>query len=276
MSTRLHVLAVDDHPVNLRYLEITLSSAGHTSTACADGQQAVNAARTQVFDLVLMDLHMPVMDGETAIRAIRALPPPHGQVPIYAVSADTAEATRDRVRKAGANGFLDKPVSPAKLRHAIASLATASGASDAGSNRVADAVPGATATGSASAPIAASPPSPVDGARLAELRTTVPAETLRAMFTELLDAPDGTLAALLQHLDAGRASEAAAAAHRLKGSAMLLGLSQMQRLAEQTERHAATGAPDGAAVVALSALAAVLREAARRTRAALRDAGVAG
>lgn len=95
------------------------------------------------------------------------------------------------------------------------------------------------------------------------------------MFTELLDAPDGTLAALLRHLDAGQSREAAAAAHRLKGSAMLLGLRQMQRLAKQVEKRAAAGTPDGAAAVALSALAAVLRDAAQRTRAALGEAGVA-
>ena len=76
----------------------------------------MRAARERAFDVVLMDLHMPVLDGVGATRAIRALPDrARSTVPIVALTADAFEQTRERCLVAGMNDFLTKPVSPEKL-----------------------------------------------------------------------------------------------------------------------------------------------------------------
>ncbi len=112
----LKVLVAEDHPVNRQYLAALLDNMGHEAHFTVNGQEAVAAARTMAFDLVLMDLHMPLMDGVAATRAIRALPEAaRSTVPIVALTADAFAETRDRCLLAGMNDFLTKPVSPQKL-----------------------------------------------------------------------------------------------------------------------------------------------------------------
>ncbi len=113
---RLHVLVAEDHPVNRQYMAELLDTMGHHCEFAAHGEEALTAARDRAFDLVLMDLHMPVMDGVDAARAIRALPDTaRSTVPIVALTADAFEETRDRCMVAGMNGFLSKPVKPDML-----------------------------------------------------------------------------------------------------------------------------------------------------------------
>ena len=112
----LVVLVAEDHPVNRQYMEELLRGMGHTAAFAANGEEAVAAARDKAFDLVLMDLHMPALDGVGATRAIRALPDTaKSTVPIVALTADAFEETRDRCVVAGMNGFLSKPVRPDML-----------------------------------------------------------------------------------------------------------------------------------------------------------------
>jgi signal transduction histidine kinase/DNA-binding response OmpR family regulator len=119
----LRVLVAEDHPVNRQYLAALLENLGHQTHFTANGQEAVQAAREQVFDVVLMDLHMPVMDGIDATKAIRSLPErAAAAVPIVALTADAFEHTRDRCLVAGMNDFLTKPVSPQKLASSLRRL----------------------------------------------------------------------------------------------------------------------------------------------------------
>ncbi|WP_050985699.1 ATP-binding protein [Rubrivivax gelatinosus] len=115
----LRVLVAEDHFVNRQYMAALLERLGHTAVFAANGHEAVDAmhaAGTRPFDIVLMDLHMPEMDGIAATRAIRALPDPTAAtVPIVALTADAFTETRDRCLVAGMNDFLTKPVSPQKL-----------------------------------------------------------------------------------------------------------------------------------------------------------------
>jgi CheY-like chemotaxis protein len=112
----LHVLVAEDHPVNRQYIAALLENLGHQAEFASNGEAAVAAARETRFDLVLMDLHMPVLDGVAATRAIRALPQPaRSTVPIVAMTADGFQETRERCLVAGMNDFLSKPVGREKL-----------------------------------------------------------------------------------------------------------------------------------------------------------------
>ncbi len=117
--TALRVLVAEDVALNAEMLQVTLEQAGHRVQVVADGRQAVDAVRGGAFDLVLMDVQMPEMDGIAATRAIRAMPAPLGAIPIVAL---TAYASRDDLRgclDAGMNDFLTKPLERAKLIDAL-------------------------------------------------------------------------------------------------------------------------------------------------------------
>jgi CheY-like chemotaxis protein len=122
-SRRLRVLAAEDNDVNREVLAAMIGMHDHEVSFAHNGREAVEAMRSQRVDLVLMDLHMPEMDGIEASRAIRALPPPAGQVPIVALTADVFADTRARCVEAGMNDFLTKPVGVADLGRLLARYA---------------------------------------------------------------------------------------------------------------------------------------------------------
>ncbi|MEN0074689.1 MAG: ATP-binding protein [Paracraurococcus sp.] len=113
------VLVVDDVEANRILVRTHLERAGHAVTLAADGSGAVDAAARQRFDLILLDVHMPVMDGTEAARRIRA-GGPNAATPIMALTADVSGAQRARLEEAGMNAVLTKPASPAALLAAVA------------------------------------------------------------------------------------------------------------------------------------------------------------
>jgi two-component system, sensor histidine kinase len=117
---RLRLLVAEDNEVNRTVLAAMIEREGHDWHFAHDGRAAVHAAQAQDYDLVLMDLHMPEMDGIDATRAIRALPGDKAQVPIVALTADAFADTRTRCLEAGMNDFLSKPVSVAELARLLA------------------------------------------------------------------------------------------------------------------------------------------------------------
>jgi signal transduction histidine kinase/ActR/RegA family two-component response regulator len=110
------VLLVDDNPVNLKVARGLLERLGCAVTTAADGEQALVQFEPKRFDLVLMDLHMPGMDGFECARNIRAR---CECIKIIALSATTAQAELDSVGTAGMNGFIAKPVRIEQLRDAL-------------------------------------------------------------------------------------------------------------------------------------------------------------
>ncbi|WP_269220136.1 response regulator [Brevundimonas vesicularis] len=118
-SRRMKVLIVDDHPANRDLLRIMLQAADCDTAEACDGREAVNAASAEAFDLILMDVRMPVMDGLAASRAIRALADPASQTPILAVTAEAMPEDAARCLSSGMDGHLAKPVTQAKLYAAI-------------------------------------------------------------------------------------------------------------------------------------------------------------
>jgi len=125
------VLLVDDHPMNRELGKALLTLAGCETLTADDGVQALEAVQAGDFDLVLMDVHMPGMDGLAAARAIRALPGPVAAIPIVALSADVLPEQIARCRAAGMNGHVPKPIRREEL---IAAVAQALRGADAAPN----------------------------------------------------------------------------------------------------------------------------------------------
>jgi CheY-like chemotaxis protein len=117
-SRPLRILLADDASVNRTIGVIALGKAGHHVDVAGDGAQAVDAVRLNSYDLILMDVDMPVLDGIAATRQIRALPE-GGAVPILALSAYTSEEFAARCRDAGMNGYIEKPIRPDQLIAAV-------------------------------------------------------------------------------------------------------------------------------------------------------------
>jgi len=116
----LAVLVVEDHPVNRMVLEAWLGSMGHTCVMAENGQIAVDLATQQTFDLVVMDVNMPVMDGLTATRELRNRPGPNREVPIAVLSASARAEDHAQGYAAGADAYVDKPVDFAALAAVMA------------------------------------------------------------------------------------------------------------------------------------------------------------
>ncbi|MDO8456688.1 MAG: response regulator [Burkholderiaceae bacterium] len=115
----LRVLIAEDHPVNIKYLRILLEQMGHESVGCENGIEVLECLEKDDFDIILMDLHMPLLDGMSATRAIRNLQGPASTVKIIMLSADILNDTRHAALQAGVNEFLAKPVQADDLRKAL-------------------------------------------------------------------------------------------------------------------------------------------------------------
>ena len=116
-QVRLAILAADDHPINRKVIELIVAQVDADIAFAENGQEAIDAFKRGRFDLVLMDMQMPVLDGLSAVRAIRQLEIATGQprTPIMVVTANAQPESYEEALTAGADGFLLKPFSPAAL-----------------------------------------------------------------------------------------------------------------------------------------------------------------
>jgi CheY-like chemotaxis protein len=126
----LHVLVVDDVAMNRDIASSFLCSAGHKVTCAENGEAAIAAVATSDFDVVLMDVRMPGMDGLEATRRIRLLQGPRGRVPIVAMTAQAFTEQVAECRTAGMDSHLGKPFDQAQLL-AVVARAVEAGPSDA-------------------------------------------------------------------------------------------------------------------------------------------------
>ena len=116
----LSILLAEDNLFNQKVMFQLLAKGGHHVTAVANGREAVEAASKGGFDVVLMDMQMPEMDGLEATRAIRQLPPPEGTVAIVALTANAMGCSIENCLTAGMNDYLSKPVDRVRLDQALA------------------------------------------------------------------------------------------------------------------------------------------------------------
>jgi signal transduction histidine kinase/FixJ family two-component response regulator len=116
---KLSILVADDNAIIRKLTSKLLERQGFRPDLVCNGKEAVAAVRQKSYDLVLMDMQMPEMDGISATRAIRALTGPEHQVPIIALTANALLGQRESCRAAGMNDFLTKPIQPDALYAAI-------------------------------------------------------------------------------------------------------------------------------------------------------------
>ena len=266
---RLKVLVAEDHPINLKYIGILLNRMGHEAVFCENGAEALQWLAQQTFDVVLLDYHMPVLDGLATTEAIRQLDSPAADIKVILVTADVVNDTRKRALDVGVNEFASKPLQANDLQRALQRC----GLLDE---------PDRVNTGQGALWTVRSAPIPlydmpvhfsehgqrsggaINTAAYAEIVSMLPKDTMDEMLSNLLDPPQGTLHALIRALEAGEHRNTGFIAHNLKGTAMLLGFTAIARTAAEIE-HLAMQNQD---LVAPDLIAQLLNDL-KRTREAL-------
>ncbi|KKL75154.1 hypothetical protein LCGC14_2057710, partial [marine sediment metagenome] len=123
MSSRvMQILIVEDNDINRELLEKMLATAGHEVTAASNATTGIAAADHRAFDLILMDISMPDINGMKATEAIRTSGGPSHRTPVYAVTAHALPEERARFRAAGMDGCLIKPVRRSNLLEVLESV----------------------------------------------------------------------------------------------------------------------------------------------------------
>ena len=212
MQRSLNVLLVEDHPVNQKLAIGLLEKWGHHVTLAVNGQEAVNLCAGQHFDIVLMDMHMPVLDGIAATRRIRAAEQAGGQPPLYIIAMTAAAMADDRAAclAAGMDDYIAKPVKAQELLEKLVMHGAGLSEKD---------------------PVAAA----FDYAAALSCADQELVEIVAAMF---IDTYPRDLAELQRSLIANDAPAFERTAHSLKGMLLLFGAEPAARLADSLERRA--------------------------------------
>jgi PAS domain S-box-containing protein len=113
-NSRLHILVAEDGLINQKLIDKILCKEGHRVTIVANGEAAIKAVSDHKFDLVLMDIQMPKIDGEQACKAIRSSEKGK-KIPIIALTAHAMQGDRERLIESGMNGYITKPIDRKKL-----------------------------------------------------------------------------------------------------------------------------------------------------------------
>jgi len=233
--------------VNRKYMEGLLKRLGHRVRFAEDGAQAVAEVGRQLPDLVLMDLHMPVMDGLNATRALRSSDGPGAAVPIVALTADAFEESRDRAHAAGMNGFLSKPVRTDQISAVLTQLFGDRGAPQG---------PQAAVPAPVAAPAAPMGPrmirrrfragevaSHLNMGMVGEVCIAVSLAGYRSLLEGFLGDEAGSFEQLYRALDTRSTDAISPAAHSVKGAAASLGLQALAQVALRIEKEGGTLTP---------------------------------
>ncbi|MFC7492640.1 MULTISPECIES: response regulator [unclassified Nocardioides] len=244
-TENLRVLVVEDNPINQLVAVGLLRALGYACATADDGEMAVEEVRTGDYDVVLMDVQMPRMDGYAATRAIRA----EGiTIPIIAMTAAAVEGERERCLLAGMDDFLTKPVDSAALAGALQWwLGDGDGAPRP---HAPSTLPTVSDTGDSPARQGDLDSLALD--RLDELRDLDPGDTTyldRAIGNFVRNTPE-TLESIRQAIDADDAPTLKQVSHKLAGGALNLGVTPAGRTAQQIELVADTGTTEGAVALA--------------------------
>jgi PAS domain S-box-containing protein len=241
-SRRLRVLVAEDNPVNTKLMTIHLGKLGYESVTTTSGEAALRRLSEESFDLVLMDIEMPAMDGLTAARIIRAGGSPQQpirdkDVPIVAVTAHVSEEVRQACAEAGMNAYVGKPVNLEELAATIGRLAAAQ--------------PGQGDAAPAAAAKARDCPNGVLDVPWALARLGIERELFAPILATSLDEFAKRLQGASEALDAGDMGTLRLHAHTLKSTAATMGAGECLLLARELEAAAARPETDRSALAAL-------------------------
>lgn len=207
----IRVLLADDHPVNRTVALRLLEKIGCTVTAVSDGQKALELLKREPFDIGLVDIHMPVVDGLALARAIRAREGSGDHLPLIAVTANTDEEDRERCRNAGMDAFLSKPFREEDLVSLMKRCLAKTNAGD---------------------------PEPRLNRAVALTRTNGDTVLLAELSAIFIDEAPETLAAIEEALRASDLPTVERLAHRLKGALLTLSVDRASTLALALETTA--------------------------------------
>ncbi|NOU29292.1 MAG: response regulator [Polyangiaceae bacterium] len=211
VSAGAHVLVAEDNAVNQMVVEGYLMEAGHRVTLVSNGREALERVQAETFDLLVIDMQMPEMDGLEATRAIRALGGPCADLPIVMLTANSMESDRRRGMEAGADDYLAKPIDRQALIETVQRLALTDLPS-----------------------LLAQAPEINDG-QFAQLMKALGPARLRVLLEKAKTSLDVQLVEVEHGTSAGDHDRIAKAAHALRGAAGSIGLSAASRLAQALE-----------------------------------------
>ncbi|MCB1777269.1 MAG: response regulator [Candidatus Competibacteraceae bacterium] len=226
----LRILVAEDNDINQMIVLKLLKKIGHRTDAVANGQEALEALKTRPYDLVLMDIEMPVMDGLEATRLIRSghahVADP--QIPIIAMTAHTAHEERERCLKAGMNDHIGKPINQKMLSQVLerwypARLGNSRSVSRTDARMIANAddqcleIPG------------------VD-TRLGLMRIGGDHDLYRRLLDRFVDMHSGAATVMRQAVNDGDLDQARRLAHNIKGVAGNLGANELEATARRMEQ----------------------------------------
>lgn len=238
-SMPLRVLLAEDNKINQQFALLLLTKAGHSVHVAENGHQAVDALRHAAYDVVLMDVQMPELDGVQATAQIRALPPPKCDVPVIAMTAHAMAGAREEYLAAGMDDYVSKPVQPKVLLDKLA-LYSARKTTPIGVLR-AD-------TKEESRSREASPAAPVlNFETLDSLETALHSHTVRQLLYDFLAELDATLARMADAQATGDLAHVRRETHTLISTAGNLGVSQVSATARELEQACQTGNAGAAA-----------------------------
>ncbi|WP_066261237.1 ATP-binding protein [Hydrogenophaga flava] len=273
IQRKLKVLVAEDHPINLKYMSILLEKMGHEATFCENGQEALQLLAREPFDVVLLDYHMPVLDGLATTEAIRRIDGPVSEIKVILVTADVVNDTRKRALEVGVSEFTSKPLQAEDLKRALRrcglqdDLGMTVEELDSSALRAFSPFPLSSYETPVRLPnLSHTAAGLIDPESYREIQDMMLEESLEELLKTVFEPPEGTVHVLGQSLLDGDRQSIGYNAHKLKGTAMLMGFRALVRTSAQIE-HIATQTDDP---VPAELGQQLLREA-DLTRQALRD-----
>ena len=230
----LRILVAEDNHINQMLISALIEKTGHRCDVVGNGLEAVEAVRTAPYDLVLMDIQMPEMDGPTATGLIRQLPGAVADIPIIAVTANAMEGHREEYLDAGMNDYVSKPIDPILLMEAIARVCPPSeDNAEAVASPVEDLRQANNDHTANDTPV-------FDEGKLGALRDAIGEGKLQELLADLSSESNKLLSEIQDALAAGDLETARKAAHGLKGMAGNFCATRVAAIAKEIETQVPT------------------------------------
>ena len=224
----LLILLAEDNKINQQFAGLLLKKAGHSVETVENGHQAVDAVRRTDYDVVLMDVQMPELDGVAATQQIRQLPPPKCDVPIIALTAHAMSGAREQYLEAGMNDYVSKPIAPEILLGKLADIARSAKPRALEEMLLQE-------IGQSSTASIAPAPADLDLTRLRTLQDLLPVEALCELLESYLHNSAERLALIREHAARNDLAAMKREAHTMISTSGNIGVARVSALAAELE-----------------------------------------